>query len=323
MEHRKLESFSLRNVDVIDQKFGKDYPLAVTPRTLQVDLGSWMKDNRDWVAGELSKVGAILFRGFDLNTPDAFRNVANSYECDILDYKERTSPRSQVLDKIYSSTDYPPELIINMHTESSYSPNWPRKLMFFCNVSPQTGGETPIADTRRVLELLGKDVQEKFARLGVMYKRTLGTVLGLSWQETFQTDKKEEVNAICKSNGMDHQWDGGLLKLRWTRPALQVHPVSGETTWFNHAFFYHKSVAYDPDVLEILSDDEIPFCSFYGDGSEIEPDVIDKIRSAYSQTIVEFPWQKGDLLLVDNLLVAHGRNPFTGPRQILVALFNT
>jgi alpha-ketoglutarate-dependent taurine dioxygenase len=196
--------------------------------------------------------------------------------------------------------------------------------MFFCNISPSAGGETPLADSRKILSLLKKATVDKFASKNVMYKRTLGgTGLGLSWQEAFQTTDKNLIKQICDASDMRYTWDGDLLKLSWVRPALQTHPVTGERVWFNHAFFYHRSVAYDESILEVLSDDELPFRSFYGDGSEIELSVIDEIRQAYNQTNVEFAWRKGDLLLVDNLLVAHGRNAFKGPRQILVAIFNS
>jgi hypothetical protein len=60
--------------------------------------------------------------------------------------------------------------------------------------------------------------------------------------------------------------------------------------------------------------------TYYGDGSPIEPKVLDQLRAAYNAETVSFPWQKGDLLMLDNMLVAHGRSPFVGPRQILVGM---
>jgi alpha-ketoglutarate-dependent taurine dioxygenase len=156
--------------------------------------------------------------------------------------------------------------------------------------------------------------------LGVRYKRRFGLGFGLTWQESFQTTDQQTVNEICTENEMQTEWQGDELTVTWNRPAIQIHPLTREELWFNHAYFYHPSIAYR-GFYETLCDADFPFCSFYGDGSDIEKSFIDEIDNVYQNNMFKFTWEKGDLLLVDNMLVAHGRNSYSGKRQILVAMF--
>jgi alpha-ketoglutarate-dependent taurine dioxygenase len=66
--------------------------------------------------------------------------------------------------------------------------------------------------------------------------------------------------------------------------------------------------------------ENLPYNTFYGDGSEIPDEVIAHLMTAYDSQTVKFGWQAGDLLLLDNMLVAHGRSRFTGERKILTAM---
>jgi len=94
-------------------------------------------------------------------------------------------------------------------------------------------------------------------------------------------------------------------------------------SWFNHAAFFHVSTLDAPirdALLSQFSEEDLPSNTYYGDGEPIEPGVLDQLRSAYSDATRVFAWQVGDLLLLDNMLMAHGREPFTGPRSILVGL---
>jgi alpha-ketoglutarate-dependent taurine dioxygenase len=113
------------------------------------------------------------------------------------------------------------------------------------------------------------------------------------------------------------------LRTRQIRQAIAAHPHTGEVVWFNHAHLFHVSnLDFDSRnyLLESLGMDRLPRNAFYGDGSPIEDTVLDEIRGLYNSTAVEFEWLRGDVMLVDNFLAAHGRAPFKGERQILVAM---
>ncbi len=292
----------------------------------QADIAEWLSENIPFVNSTLHEHGAILFRGFAIDNADRFETFLKAVSPEIMAYSNRSSPRHEIQNHIYTSTDHPNDQFINMHTEHSYSHDWPLKIVFCCTLPSQTGGQTPVADTRMVLNRLPEVIKNKFERKKILYVRNIGTGIGMGWREVFQTDKKEHVAAVCKDFNMDFQWlDEDQLRLRFVRPAIRKHPVTGQAVWFNHAFFFNINSIEDSIRKEIMDNGEIdilPFLTYYGDGSEIEPEVIAEIRGAYNEVMVKFDWEKGDVLLLDNMLSAHGRMPFTGPRQVLVGMLD-
>jgi alpha-ketoglutarate-dependent taurine dioxygenase len=303
---------------------GESLPLVVQPAVDGVDLSSWVARNRDQVESLLLRHGGILFRGFGLASGDEFERFSESVSTELLEYRERSSPRHLVSGRIYTSTDYPPEYPIFLHNENSYQQTWPLKLFFFCLTAPLTGGATPIADTRRVLARLSPKVRERFAEKGWMYTRNFGDGYGLPWQTVFQTTDKSAVEEYCRKAGIELQWrEGDRLRTRAVRAAITRHPRTGEAVWFNHATFFHITTL-EPAIREVLlaefAEENLPTNTYYGDGSRIEDSVLDELREAYRQETVSFPWKRGDVLVLDNMLAAHGRAPFTGPRKILVGM---
>jgi alpha-ketoglutarate-dependent taurine dioxygenase len=303
---------------------GTDLPLLVLPNLEDLDLVSWAGANRPWIQSLLLRHGGLLFRDFRISSPSEFEKFVIAVSGDPLAYKEQTSPRSRVHGNIYTSTEYPPEHVIFLHNENSYSSTWPLKIMFFCVISPQEGGETPIADVRRVFARIPEPIRDRFAQRGWMLVRNFGTGYGLPWQRAFQTEDSEEVNRHCAANGIQTEWlSGDRLRIRQRRLAVRKHPLTGEDVWFNHATFFHISTL-APEIragLQTeLAEEDLPYNTYYGDGSAIEPEVLDTLREAYQQQTIKFSWQQHDLLLLDNMLVAHGRSSFHGPRKIVVGM---
>jgi alpha-ketoglutarate-dependent taurine dioxygenase len=301
-----------------------ELPLLVEPAIAGVDLAAWATDNRVFLDEKLHFHGGILFRGFGFREAGDLERFIQAACGESLEYRERSSPRTAVSGNIYTSTDYPPSHPIFLHNENSYQSRWPLRIFFCCRQAAAHGGETPIADCRRVLARIDPEVRERFARKGWMYVRNFGDGFGLPWQTVFQTDDPARVDEHCRASDIEVEWkEGGRLRTRAIRSALARHPKTGETLWFNHATFFHVSTL-EPDVraalLSEFDEGELPANSFYGDGAPIEPEVAEHLREAYRQATVSFPWQSGDLLMLDNMLVAHGRAPFAGAREILVGM---
>ena len=301
-----------------------DLPLLVEPASLGVDLMAWAAANRDLLEEKLQQHGGILFRGFNLQGPEGLEAFIRAVSGESLEYRERSSPRTAVKGNIYTSTDYPASQPIFLHNENSYQKEWPLKIFFFCKQPPAEGGETPIADCRKVLARIAPEVRDRFASRQWMYVRNFGDGFGLSWQTVFQTTDKSQIKRHCQEKGIAVEWkEGDRLRTRAVRSALVRHPKTGEPIWFNHATFFHISTL-EPAVRNALlaefADSELPANTYYGDGTPIEPEVMDHLREAYRSATVSFAWQKGDLLMLDNMLVAHGRAPFSGPREILVGM---
>ena len=304
-------------------------PLLVQPDSANMSsrdaLMQWLTDRRDWIEAQLLQYGGVLLRGFRLGSADDFEQVCRLVDPRLLNYAGGDSPREAVTAKVYTSTEYPAHLEIPLHNEMSYRQKWPRKLFFFCEQPAQQGGETSIADGRKILQAIDPVVVKRFAEKQVAYIQNLhdGWGFGKSWQETFETEDRGGVEEHCRDNDIEFRWtEKGL----WTRsicPAVIDHPVTGETVWFNQADLWHVSSrgeAYQEKMLNVLGADALPSNATYGDGATISNEDLNEVRRACRACEVVNPWQQGDLLMLDNVLAMHGRKPFTGSRRVLVAM---
>lgn len=303
---------------------GQMLPLVIRPSAPGIDALEWAHAHRDYVEERLRTHGAILFRGFPVETTEGFHAFAAAVAGDLLEYKERSSPRHEEGDRVYTSTDFPPEHRIYLHNEHSYSTRFPLKLFFCCMQPSETGGQTPIADVRNVYNRIDPAVRDRFAREKYVYVRNFGSGFGLPWQTTFQSDNPADVEAYCQRNDIAWEWkDDGGLRTRQVRPAVSVHPRTGESVWFNHATFFHITTLAE-EVREMMTavfaEEDLPNNTYYGDGSSIDEETMDHLRAAYDAETILFDWEQGDVLLCDNMLVAHARESFTGQRKVLVAM---
>jgi alpha-ketoglutarate-dependent taurine dioxygenase len=199
------------------------------------------------------------------------------------------------------------------------------KIWFCCLKSAQQGGETPIVDSRKVFQRIGSKIKDEFIQKKVMYVRNYSDSLDLSWENVFQTKSQLEVESYCRSSGIEFEWkDGGKhLKTRQVCQAVATHPKTGETVWFNQAHLFHVSSLNSEvrqTLLSTIKEEDLPRNVYYGDCSPIEACVLDEIREIYQQEAVTFPWQEGDVLMLDNMLTAHGRKPFIGSRKVVVGM---
>lgn len=302
-------------------------PLVITPAENGTELADYVNSNRSEMEKLLTRHGGILFRGFGMDTVEKFNHFMSCFDTKPLPYMFRSSPRNELdqsFKNIYTSTIYPNLRSINMHNESSYSRVWGKKIIFCCLVPAAEGGETPIADCRMVLAKIDSNLREKFRTKGVKYRRNISSAFGMPWQEVFQTNDREQVKAICRKYDIKWQFLGDdQLVIEWIKPAIYEHQLSGEETWFNHVLFFNKYSRYEE--LGLSHEDKIPqeFLSsdtFFGDGSEINFDEYSDIKRAYQVSRKVFPYEKGDVLFLDNMLVAHGRNPYKGDRTIGTAI---
>lgn len=303
---------------------GDRLPLVVQPAVNGVNLIAWVTNNREFIETHLLEHGAILFRNFDVHEVAEFERFIGAISGRLLDYSYRSTPRRQVSGKIYTSTEYPASQSIPLHNENAYSRNWPMKIWFFCIRPAEGGGETPIADSRRVYERIGSKIKERFVGKKLVYVRNYGSGLDLPWQNVFQTTDKSEVEEYCRIVGMEFEWiDEDRLRTRQLCQAVATHPRTGERVWFNQAHLFHVSrlaVEVRGSLLSTLKEEDLPRNVYYGDGSPIEASVLDEICEKYEQEAITFPWQQGDILMLDNMLTAHGRRPFVGQRKVVVGM---
>ncbi|WP_416466968.1 amino acid adenylation domain-containing protein [Pseudomonas sp. LFS044] len=299
------------------------FPLLLEPTDPGLDVTGWIAANRAWVEEKLLHHGGILFRGFSVPDSQAFEAFAEAVQPGLYgNYGDL--PKKEGGQNTYRSTPYPEKKMILFHNESAHQDSWPRKQLFFCELPSPVGGATPVVDCRQMYRRLPAALRETFERKGLLYVRTFTGKLDVSWQHFFKTEQRAEVEARCQAAGIQWQWlADDELQIRTPCPAIITHPGSGVRSFFNQVQLHHPYCLDDDvreDLLTLFGNERMPRNVYYGDGSPIEDEVMQLIGELYEQCAVRFDWRKGDVILLDNMLIAHARDPFEGPRKIVVAM---
>lgn len=308
-------------------------------------LEVWAKARRSELRRALREHGALLFRGCGVGDPERFAAFLAAADLPLMDYPRGTSPRTAVGPRIYTSSEVRPDVAIPLHTEMSYTSLYPQAVAFCCVTPATSGGATPLADMRRVLARLPAGLAAEFGRRGLRYVQIVPPAatpaLPKAWPEMFGTADRAEVERQAAAQGIACEWLGdGSLRLENRCPALRPHPVTGEPVWFNQAHVFHLK------LFEYLEGEGVadageharrfraarradaeardlePYQCTFGDGGEIPLETMDEVRRALGEECVRFAWASGDVLLLDNFRVGHGRDSFQGPRRLLAALIS-
>ncbi|MFE4330881.1 TauD/TfdA family dioxygenase [Streptomyces sp. NPDC056831] len=288
------------------------------------DALSWAAEHRDALRAVVAEYGSVLVRGLGLRDAAEAGAVFSKLATGLMTEKEVFAPRRIYSDGVYSSSKWPPNQPMCMHHELSYTLEFPGLMMFACLSAPTDGGATAVADSPTVLDALPAELTERFEREGWLLNRSYNEEIGASIADAFGTEDRGAVENYCRANAITFEWqpDGGL-RTRQRRSAVVRHPASGRRCWFNQiAFLNEWTMA--PEVREYLVDvygaDGLPFNTRFGNGDPIGEDVVQLLNSVYEANTAREPWQAGDLMLVDNIRTAHSREPFEGPREVLVAM---
>ncbi len=314
-----------RAVGIAERK--DDLPIVFAPSDQRsTKLSAWLQQDRAQLLSGLRRQGAVLLRGFETPTLDAIDAVCEALGSTPMAYTDRVTRRSPVRGAISTATDTPRDFAINLHSENTFAATWPTRLVLGCRRPPTTGGRTPLADTRRVLARLPAKVRQRFETRGVRYVRNFGAGPGMGWRQAFQVNDRQELEDRVAAEGIELQWGAqDTLRTVQIRPAIVQHPVTGEACWFNHASALNVQFM-DPALRDVLvgqlGPDNLPHHTTYGDGQPIEDGALQAIRSAFEAETRCFDWQPGDILVLDNLLMAHGREPFTGDREVVAMLMD-
>lgn len=321
------------------------FPLVIEPQnkeafTSKEQFYAFLKKNNESISQALLKEGAILFRGFALETPSDFNHSVQALGFgELLNYVGGDSPRDKVEGKIYTSTEAPPNLKIPLHHEMSFIKYFPRHIYFFCVQPPLEGGQTIIADGRKVYQDMDERIKARFSvnqlkyvshywgnspLFSLMHKWTRGHK---SWMEAFESTSKEEVEAYCEKSDFSYKWHKrSWLEINQICSAIIDHPVTKEKIWFNQAHLYD----YNPRLIGKLNylATKLVYARkhtkmheiYFDDNNRVERKDLYTIMDVLDKNTVAFNWRKGDFLLLDNVLAMHGRAPFKGKRRILTAL---
>ena len=268
----------------------------------------------------------MLVSGGRVSTADQFERFVRALSGPhFAAYRELATPRVHVRGHVYTSTEYRADQRIYLHNENSHVTSWPGRLYFWCERPASKGGGTPLADCRRVLDRISPETRARFDEAGWLYRRNFGFGMGVPWRTAFGVDTREEFEAYCSANHMRAAWIGdSRLRVTYRRWAVLRHPTTGQPTWFNHGLFFNPWNLTPEQQLfaEELGIDALPYDTYVGDGTAVPAEILAELRAAYDAETRQVEWQAGDVLIVDNMLVAHGREAYEGDRRILVAMTN-
>ncbi|MDA0573817.1 TauD/TfdA family dioxygenase [Burkholderia gladioli] len=290
------------------------------------NAAAFVAAHRDYLLKRLGETGALLLRGFQVQGAAEFGACVAALDLPPMRYLYRSTPRTATGDALYTATEYPADREIPLHNENSYQRTWPKLLAFCCVQPAASGGSTPLADMRVVHRRLGAPLMDRFEALGVRYDRVFHDGIDLSWQEVFQTGDRGDVERFCDDNAIACEWlDADTLRTSQTCQGVVRHPLLGERCFFNQAHLYHPS-SLGSEMVEAIVDafgeDRLPRNACFGNGEAIDADTLATIRAAFDQAAIDFTWQQGDIALLDNLQVAHGRRSYRGARRVLASLLD-
>lgn len=320
---------TLETLTLPQQSFstGPAFPLALgalAGETSADALCLWLEQNLDLVFDQLQEHGALLLRGYQVNTPEDFADVVEALQLENMPYIGGAAVRNKVAGgKVLTANEAPPSEPIPFHHEMAQVPSPPAYLAFCCDVPPGAGGETPIILSHAVYTFAATHYPAFTAQveaLGVRYIRTLPeeddptSAIGRSWKSTYQTQDRSEAETRMQEQGTQWEWlaNGNLKTTTRKLPAIRVEPRTGKKTFFNAmvaAYLGWVDSRNDPVKAVTLGDD-----------SPVDHEAMMGIADFMERTKVAIPWVKGDVLLVDNGLTMHSRNPFTPPRRILASV---
>jgi alpha-ketoglutarate-dependent taurine dioxygenase len=288
------------------------------------DAPGWAAENREALHAAVAEHGSVRVRGLGLSDASEAAAVFERLAGELMTEREAFAARQRHSHGVYSSATWPQNQPMCMHHELSYTLEFPSLMMFACLGAPTEGGATGVADSEAVLAALPADLVERFEREGWLLTRSYSDEIGASVEEAFGTGDREAVESYCRANAIEFEWqpDGGL-RTRQRRDAVVDHPRTGRRCWFNQiAFLSEWTMA--PEVREFLVEmygaDGLPFNTRFGGGDPIGEDVVELLNEVYEANTLREPWQAGDLMLVDNIRMAHSREPFEGPREVLVGM---
>ncbi|XP_066267444.1 dapdiamide synthesis protein DdaC-like [Branchiostoma lanceolatum] len=309
----------------------KGYPPVYVPAGHgEFSPEDWAVTARDVVRNVVDgETGAVLFRGLPLHTATDFSRFVDNAGLKPMSYGGGTALRTNVTGHVDTASIEHPSISMETHNEMSYTHPCPEKIIFYClePAQPGNGGESVMVDVREILRKLDPSVVDKFRSLGIRYFRHMPESSEAfhgfnSWKDVFRTDSRDDVEKYLTSRGMTWRWaEDGALSWWYNKPALTLY--KGEWLWFNQANALNADyITSHPEYSSARRTPAhlSPFHTYYGDGSDIEPEVLQHIRDVTWQVAVGFQMKSRDVLVLNNMYIQHGRLGFTGERRLLVYL---
>lgn len=292
----------------------------------KANLLARLSEDRAGLYRELWRSGAVIFRGFSIDSIDKFSAIAHTLVGSPMRYTGGDAPRQMMGDGIYNSSDLPGTRAISPHNEKAYSAVYPDLIMFNCLTAAIAGGATSLVDGRRLLRRLSRHTVELYTNNRVTYIQNLKNEAGptKTWRQTFETEDPYKVTSILTKLGAEFHWNpNNDLFVAETVPAVISHPVTQERVFFSPSHRWHVSNAgREAWRTAVASGTEFGLyhaCRFE-DGTPLDVDALDEIREVIRRESITVMLEPGDVIVLDNVLMLHGRLPYEGNRLLLTAM---
>ena len=296
---------------------------------------AWLAEHRSQIDDAIFEYGAVMFRGFPVTSAAEFDRLMSHFPRFDEGYVGGMSPRKTVEGKVLESTRLDQNFKIILHSEMAYMKAYPARIALFSKTTAPIGGSTTLgsmdefmarmpADLRAKLEKHQTVVVRSFAPKGASQgKDSVDHPGNIGWDSAFFTDDKAEVERLCEERGMEYRWnDDGSLTLKEIKSTFTKHPRDG-TPYYRtnlHTNNSFQRAGFGDVEAAVLARQKEPIGHFLDNGEMLTEEETQTILGLYDQIELAWQWQDGDVAIADNLKVAHGRNPFEGPREVLVCL---
>ncbi|MEZ5688301.1 MAG: TauD/TfdA family dioxygenase [Caenibius sp.] len=300
------------------------------------DVVQWVRDHRDALDALILKHGGIVLRGFPLVASEDFGAVTECFPAYSGNYQGGAAARRSVAKGVYEATQRTGDQTIPIHQEMFYLHDYPARIAFFARKVAEEGGETIIADMRKVTAAMPAGIRDKLETLGIENIRNFAAKTGSKeqnrlmdkrgWDFAFYTESEKEVEEVCARQQLRPHWhDDGSLTVFNLEDAFVAHPQTGETVYrggVHIAHFFRGSYDNTGQAAALREQQEYPSGAFLGDGNELPEDEDKAFQQVVDRFTYSWKWRDGDVMILDNLLTGHGRNPFSGDRATEVALLD-
>lgn len=322
-------------------------PLALRPSThdnIEVELDAVVKKIKNLqsqggvLTKKLAEHGTLLFRGVPIHNAEDFSKFAHAFGYKPHEIIGIVVDRPLLAPNVAPANESPKEVLIYNHNESPQVPHAPEYIFFYSHKAPAKGGETPISSSLELFYRAQQEIPEFIAELTekgilsrVTYKTdaqykggsTLKQAFGKEIQEgDDEATKRAKIEAqiLRYGRGKHTTWewtDDGLI-LTHRLPAIRTQPHTNLPTLFTGLAAYHKNA-------QINGARKNPTLQLFGDGIPIPDKYLAHLARITDEIRVLHKWQEGDVLVYDNVIAQHGRQPWEGEQEdrvVLASLFD-
>ncbi len=288
------------------------------------EIRDWVARHRKVLLAHMASDGAVVVRGLPVVDAETFDSFVEAVGLPAFPYADSLSNAHRIsfTERVFSANEAPAHLSIFLHHEMAQTPLPPSALFFFCEFAASEGGATPLCRSDILWETLcardavfARDCENK----GLRYTNVMagaadpGSSMGRSWRSTFAAETKEDAEKRLRELGYSWEWlaDDALRATTPTLPAVKVLPDGRQS-------FFNQLIAATQGWKDTRNDPARAIT--FGDGSPLPDEGVETANAIANELTFDLMWKPGDVCLVNNDRVMHGRKPFVGKRRVLAAL---